>query len=54
MISLISHTSKIEVKILTRCLNRVAEDYIREDQFGFGTGRGTREAMGTMRMLSEK
>ena len=53
-ISLICHTSKIILKILARRLRNIAEDYLGDDQFGFRVGKGTREAIGTLRMLCEK
>ena len=48
-ISLIAHTAKIVAKI-----GRKNEDALGEDQFGFRRGKGTRDAIGTMRIISER
>jgi len=53
-ISLISHASKILLKILTKRIESKAKDYIGKNQFGFRKGYGTRDAIGIMRMLSER
>lgn len=55
-ISLISHASKIVLKILTkRIQGKVnAINTLGEDQFGFRKGVGTREAIGSLRVLSER
>jgi hypothetical protein len=53
-ISLISHASKILLKILNNRLRATTEAYIGNDQFGFRKGMGTREAIAVMRMLSER
>jgi len=53
-ISLISHTSKIMLKILTKRLEAKAEGIISKTQFGFRRGCGTREAIGVMRTLCER
>ena len=53
-ISLITHGSKILPRVLAKRLETKAEDYIGKNQFGFRKGHGTREAIGVMRMLSEK
>ena len=50
-ISLISHASKIMLKILTRRIEARAKDFIGKNQFGFRRGCGTRDAVGVMRML---
>jgi len=42
-ISLVSHASKIVLKILNRRLESTAESYLEKDQFGFRKGRGTRD-----------
>ena len=52
-ISLKTHASKILLRVLAKSLETKAEDYIEKNQFGFRKGRGTREAIGVMRMLSE-
>ena len=53
-ISLIAHTVKIVVKILRRRIERKIEDVLREDQFGFRRGKGTRDAIGMLRIISER
>ena len=53
-ISLITHASKILLKVLNKRLEGKAGDYISKTQFGFKRGCGTRDAIGVMRMLSEK
>jgi hypothetical protein len=53
-ISLVSHASKILLKILTRRLEAKAEDYLGNDQYGFRKGCGTREGIAAMRTLYER
>src|SRR5215469_7717615 len=55
-ISLISHASKIVLKILAeRIKGKIKEcSYLEEDQFGFREGCGTREAIGVLRALGER
>ena len=55
-ISLIAHTAKIVAKILRRRIERKIEDVLGEDQFGFrrGRGRGTRDAIGMLIIISER
>lgn len=53
-ISLISHASKILLKILTKRLENKAEMLVSKTQFGFRKGCGTREAIGAMRTLCER
>ena len=52
-ISLISHVAKIVAKILNRRLERKIEEVMGEDQFGFRKGKGTRDAIGAVTILSE-
>jgi hypothetical protein len=52
-ISLIAHTAKIVAKILRRRIEKKIEDVLREDQFGFRRGKGTRDAIGMLRIISE-
>jgi hypothetical protein len=49
-ISLIARTAKI----LRRRIERKIVDGIREDQFGFRRGKGTRDAIGMLRIISER
>jgi endonuclease/exonuclease/phosphatase family metal-dependent hydrolase len=53
-ISLISHASKIMLRILTKRLEAKANEYISDNQFGFRKGCGTREALAVMRILCER
>ena len=53
-VSLIAHTATIIAKILRRRIERKNEDVHGEDQFGFRRGKGTRDAIGMMRIISER
>src|SRR5277367_1279237 len=53
-ISLISHASKIMLKVLTKRIEAKAKDLIGRNQFGFRRGCGTRDAIGVMRVLCER
>ncbi len=53
-ISLISHASKVILKVLTRRIESKAKDFIGEEQFGFRKGLGTREAIGVLRQICER
>ena len=53
-ISLIAHTVKIIAKILQRRIEKKIEDVLGEDQFGFRRGKGTRDAIGMMRIITER
>ena len=53
-ISLISHASKIVLKILNKRIEARAKSFIGKNQFGFRTGYGTRDAIGVMRTLCER
>jgi hypothetical protein len=53
-ISLISHASKILLKILTKRIEAKAKGFIGQSQFGFRKGVGTRDAIGVVRMLCER
>jgi len=52
-ISRIAHTAKIVAKILRR-IERKTEDVLGEDQFGFGRGKGTGDAIGMLRITAER
>jgi len=52
-ISFIAHTAKIVAKILRRRTEKKIEDVLGEDQFGFRRGKGTRDAIGMLRIISE-
>ena len=49
-VSLIAHTAKI----LRRRIERKIEDVLGEEQFGFRRGKGTRDAIGMMRIIAER
>ena len=52
-ISLIAHTAKIIAKILRRRIERKIGDVLG-DQFGFRRRKGTRDAIGMMRIIGER
>jgi hypothetical protein len=52
-ISLIAHTAKIVAKILRRKTEYKTEDVLG-DQFGFRRGKKTRDAIGMLRIISER
>jgi hypothetical protein len=45
--------SEIVAKILRRRNEKKIEDVLRENQFGFRRGKGTRDAVGMLRTISE-
>jgi hypothetical protein len=51
-ISIIAHAAKIVERILRR-IERKTEYALGEDQFGFKRGKGTRDAIGMLRIISE-
>lgn len=53
-ISLISHASKVMLKIILNRLNPQAEEIIAEEQAGFRSGRSTTEQIFNLRLLCEK
>ena len=53
-ISLIAHTAKIIAKILRRRIEWKIEDVLGEDQFRFGRGKGTRDAVGMMGIITKR
>jgi hypothetical protein len=53
-ISLIAHTAKVVAKILRRRIERKIDNVLGEHQFGFRTGKGTRDAVGVSRIMSER
>jgi len=52
-ISLIAHTAKIVAKILRRRSEKKIEDVLEENQIGFRRGKGTRDAIGMLKIISE-
>ena len=53
-IGLIAYTGKTVTKILRRRTEKKIEDVHGEDQFGFRRGKGTRNAVGMLRIISER
>ena len=53
-ISLIAHTAKIVAKILRIRIEKKIEEVLAEDHFEFRRGRGTRDAIGMLRIISER
>src|SRR6476619_8190246 len=53
-ISLISHASKILLKIFTNRIEAKARGFIGRNQIGFRKGCGTRDAIGVMRKICER
>ena len=54
MIALISHASKILLRILLNRLQRVADEQIADVQMGFRKGFGTRDQIFNLRLIMEK
>ncbi|MGP1934033.1 MAG: hypothetical protein ACTS8P_06530 [Arsenophonus sp. NC-XBC3-MAG3] len=52
--SLISHTANVLTRIILNRINRRLERMLDDKQFGFRKGRGTRDAIGCMRILIER
>ena len=52
--SLTAHTAKIVARIFRRRIERKIEDVLGENQFGFRRGKGTRDAIGMMRIILER
>ena len=53
-ISLISHSSKVMLKVILKRLKPQAEEIIAEEQAGFRAGRSTTEQIFNLRILCEK
>ena len=53
-ISLISHPSKVMLRIILNRLRPVAESIIKEEQAGFRRGRSTTEQIFNLRLICEK
>jgi hypothetical protein len=53
-ISLITHTEKLVARVLKRRIERNTEDALGEDQFGFRREKGTTDAIGMLRIISER
>jgi len=53
-ISLNPHTAKIVERILRRRFERSIEEVLGEDQFGFRRGKVIRDAIGMLKIISER
>jgi hypothetical protein len=53
IISLIVHTAKIVVRILGRRIGSKIGGVLGQDKFGFRRGKGTRDAIGMLRIIVE-
>uniref|UniRef100_A0A8D8R6E3 Craniofacial development protein 2 n=1 Tax=Cacopsylla melanoneura TaxID=428564 RepID=A0A8D8R6E3_9HEMI len=53
-ISFICHLTKAITRIIIKRIEGKVEKHLGEDQFGFRKGKGTRDAMGCMRMMGER
>ena len=53
-ISLISHASKILLRIILNRINPIIESCLTETQFGFRKGKGTRDGIFLLRVISER
>jgi hypothetical protein len=51
---LIAHTAKIVAKILKRRIEKKIKDLLGEDQLGFTKRKETRDAIGMLRIISER
>jgi hypothetical protein len=50
---MVEDIAKIVVRILRRRTERKTEDVLGKDHFGFRRGKGTRDAIGMLRIISE-
>jgi len=55
-ITIISHAAKILLKVLQKRIKAKVDtvSFLSDDQFGFRKGTGTRDAIGTLRVLTER
>src|SRR5437867_13324179 len=53
-IALISHASKILLRLINRRITPVIERRLGDSQMGFRKGKGTRDAIFQLRMISER
>ena len=53
-ISLIAHTAKTVTRIFRRRIEKKIEEVLGEHQFGFRRGKRTRDAIGMLRIISER
>jgi hypothetical protein len=53
-VSVIAHTAKVVARILRRRIERKIEYVYGKDQLGFGSGKGIANAIGVLRITSER
>jgi hypothetical protein len=53
-ISIITRAAKIVARVLRRRIEKKSEDVIGEDQFRFRRGKGIRDGIGMLRIISER
>jgi hypothetical protein len=53
-ISYIAHRAKIVAKIFRRSIEKKIQDLVGKDQFGFREGKGIRDVIGMLRIISER
>jgi hypothetical protein len=53
-ISLIAHAAKVVASVIRRRSEKKIEDILGENQFGFKKGKGTRDAIGMPRIITER
>jgi hypothetical protein len=53
-INLIAHAAKVVASISRRRIEKKIEDVLGKDQFGFRNGKGSRDAIGMLRIISER
>jgi len=52
-VSLITHTAKTVARVLRKSIEMKTEDVLGKDLFGYRRGKGTRDANGMLRIISE-
>jgi hypothetical protein len=52
--SLTAHAAKVVASVIRRRSEKKIEDLLREDQFGFRKGKGTRDAILMLRIITER
>jgi hypothetical protein len=53
-VSLIAHAAKVVASVIRRRSEKKIVDVVGEDPFGFRKGKGTRDAIGMLRIISER
>jgi hypothetical protein len=53
-VSLTAHAAKVMASVIRRRSEKKIWDVLGEDQFGFRKGKGTRDAIGMLRIISER